>query len=280
MACASDVMFAHSHCVVSKMTSIRPVFFTLVLAFLLFDEGFGASTENQNYGAVTATTHIEIFSSGPSCVNRGCELMTIAECGAAALKAGRDSSPYPADIYTGVITPGVYNTGKWGPGYPAQCIYMKSGYGNDYLTGMYNYNGNTGTPCMSHIQCICKCPNPTSAPTPAPTTAAPTRNPTTRMPTSTPTAAPTPAPTQTVCQKLKGEQKEKCGGESPVNKVIQKVQDAVDTSPQDPMVDLGKYKLSDLEKEQKEGTCGFAKSDPAYLATELVLKINKLSTLV
>jgi hypothetical protein len=100
------------------------------------------------------------------------------------------------------------------------------------------------------------------------------------MPTSTPTAAPTPAPTLTVCQKLKGEQKEKCGGESPVNKVIQKVQDAVDTSPQDPMVDLGEYKLSDLEKEQKEGTCGFAKSDPAYLATELVLKINKLSTLV
>lgn len=79
---------------------------------------------------------------------------------------------------------------------------------------------------------------------------------------------------------MKGEIKEKCGGESPVNKVIQKAQDAVDTSPQDPMVDLGEYKLSDLEKEQKEGTCGFAKSDPAYLATELVLKINKLSTLV
>ena len=85
-----------------------------------------------------------------------------------------------------------------------------------------------------------------------------------------------------MCQTLKGEIKDKCGPESPVNKVIQKAQDAVDTSPQDPMVDLGKYKLSDLEKEQKEGTCGFAKSDPAYLATdhELVLKINKLSTLV
>ena len=103
-------------------------------------------------------------------------------------------------------------------------------------------------------QCICKCPNPTPAPT--------------------------PAPTETVCKKLKGEIKDKCGGDSPVNKVIQNAQDAVDTSPQDPMVDLGEYKLSDLEKEQKEGTCSFAKSDPAYLATELILKINKLSTLV
>ena len=180
---------------------------------------------------------------------------------------------------------GLYNTYNWGTGYPQYCFQMGFGqptdqirYGTSHV--MLNQYGGTQQPCTARFQCICRCANPTMAPTPAPTTAAPTRNPTTRMPTSTPTAAPTPAPTLTVCQKLKGEQKEKCGGESPVNKVIQKVQDAVDTSPQDPMVDLGEYKLSDLEKEQKEGTCGFAKSDPAYLATELVLKINKLSTLV
>ena len=134
------------------MTSIRPVFFTLVLAFPLFDEGFGASTENQNYGAVTATTHIEIFSSGPSCPNRrtGCELMTIAECGVAAIKISGDLSPYPEDKIAGVVIPGIYNSGKWGTKYAPQCLVTKwKGAGRllNKMVGMYNYNGNTATYC-------------------------------------------------------------------------------------------------------------------------------------
>jgi len=144
---------------------------------------------------------------------------------------------------------------------------------------LLNVQSSSMTCEHTYYNCVCMCPDPTRAPTPAPTstptTSTPTSTPTTLSPTSTPT---TLAPTLTVCQTLKGEIKDKCGPESPVNKLIQKAQDAVDTSPQDPMVDLGEYKLSDLEKEQKEGTCGFAKSDPAYLATGLVLKINKLST--
>jgi len=262
--------------------------FTLVLAFLLFHVGLAQTGLSAKTWPMDNTHHYAVLTQGSSCASAGCApLTTKADCtNAANTLAGSTQSNVAGQQYMsgGAVVQtmsGLANTYNWGGSYPQYCFQMRFGLPTDpSMYGLLNQYGGTQQPCTAQLQCICRCANPTMAPTPAPTTAAPTRNPTTRMPTSTPTAAPTPAPTLTVCQKLKGEQKEKCGGESPVSKVIQKVQDAVDTSPQDPMVDLGEYKLSDLEKEQKEGTCGFAKSDPAYLATELVLKINKLSTLV
>jgi len=255
------------------------VLFTLVLVFLLFDVGFGDPNASRRRTSMSAshgpaimmpsrqpstTHHIEVFTTGNSCKDSGCDFFNMAECGQAFITVAGGSVCSQTQCYGRGFpkTPGVQKDAEWGANYPPQCfmIMQAIGTGPANWASMYNNNGAWGgavgyrQQCTADAQCICKCPNPTPAPT--------------------------PAPTETVCKKLKGEIKDKCGGDSPVNKVIQNAQDAVDTSPQDPMVDLGEYKLSDLEKEQKEGTCSFAKSDPAYLATELILKINKLSTLV
>jgi len=236
------------------MTSNQPALFTLVLAFLLFDIGLGSQTEAPaghfyaGYGSGTCES-----TSGGQCQT----ITSQSQCEEASRADWGKQTAFNA----------AYN---WHNSYPKGCFFQGASF-------LFNTAGSSYQPCSNGNQCACLCSYPTRAPTPAPTTSTPTSTPTTLSPTSTPT---TLAPTLTECQTLKGEIKDKCGPESPVNKVIQKAQDAVDTSPQDPMVDLGEYKLSDLEKEQKEGTCGFAKSDPAYLATELVLKINKLSTLV
>ena len=228
------------------MISIRPVLFTLVLAFLLFDMGLSSQTEvpaGSQYKMVTSQT----------CEAHGCRTITSQPQCQMAMGAISAAKGDTAVKWNTVM--------DWGNALPRGC-----NTANAYW--QVNSAGSSSKMCenpsSSKYGCACLCPTPTSTPT-------------TLSPTSTPT---TLAPTLTVCQTLKGEIKDKCGPESPVNKVIQKAQDAVDTSPQDPMVDLGEYKLSDLEKEQKEGTCSFAKSDPAYLATELILKINKLSTLV
>jgi len=250
------------------MNSNPPALFTLVLAFLLFDMGLSSQTEAPA-GSYYKVTYAQYNNANDpayrTCEYAGCRAITTQSQCTEAMRASNPSSVFHA----------VYN---WGDTLPKGCVFASNYW---YL----NTAGSSSKPCLnpqntaSSYGCACLCPNPTRAPTPAPTstptTSTPTSTPTTLSPTSTPT---TLAPTLTVCQTLKGEIKDKCGPESPVNKLIQKAQDAVDTSPQDPMVDLGEYKLSDLEKEQKEGTCGFAKSDPAYLATGLVLKINKLST--
>jgi len=244
----------------NQMISIRPVLFTLVLAFLLFDMGLSSQTE-----ALAGGSHYAMVTSGLNCHAGGCQDVTTASQCTHAQKQFQPQAQF-------------WKVDNWGNGMPSGCAFRANYW---YVNAFGSSSAGCSNPnAQGKYACACICPDPTPAPTRAPTRT-PTSTPTSTPTTSTPTSAPTTlAPTETACQTLKGEIKEKCGGESPVNKVIQKAQDAVDTSPQDPMVDLGEYKLSDLEKEQKEGTCGFAKSDPAYLATELVLKITKLSTLV
>ena len=145
------------------MISIRPVLFTLVLVFLLFDVGFGDPNASRRRTSMSAshgpaimmpsrqpstTHHIEVFTTGNSCKDSGCDFFNMAECGQAFIIVAGGSVCSQTQCYSRGFpkTPGVQRDAEWGANYPPQCfmIMQAIGTGPANWASMYNNNGAWG----------------------------------------------------------------------------------------------------------------------------------------